>query len=191
MTPRKPLSPEETKAWVEKYRRDAFRYAWGFWAVFTCAVFALVSWEMKGFTPEAYASAAVAGAISAGLALNMRARQARAWQGVLSRKWIEQRRIRHAQQHDEWVDRPRAEVSTRSGKKIRLRLTPRLFDYFEEGDLLLKPAGFDWPLRLPDTDQAGRVCICCGFIMDAADGGCPGCGAPRPDLQMLKQLAGF
>lgn len=173
---------------MEKYRRDAFRYAWGFWAVFTLAVFALVSWELQGVTREAFASAAVAGAIAAGLALQMRAGQARAWEGTLSRKWIEQRRIRHAQQRDEWVDRPRAEVFTHNGKRIRLRLTPGLFDYYREGDLLLKPAGFDWPLRMPD-EETGRVCICCGQIMDPDATGCPGCGAPRPDIGMLRQLS--
>lgn len=186
----RPLTPEQTRAWVQTYGRHARIYAWGFFVLVLCLIFGLIWWEMGEVNDDVLYSFAFAATVSFLLARWSRRTATQSWAGVVEDMHVREVRVRRAgDQPDEIVYRPRAVIRTRGGKKLTLRLTETLYGYFAPGDRLFKISGLDWPEKA-ELDRETRVCLACGNLYLPGAGRCSRCRAPEPDHGTLVRMAG-
>lgn len=187
----RPLTPEQTTAWVRTYGRHARIYAWGFFALVLPLIFGVIWWEMGEVNDDVLYSFAFAAAVAFLLARWSRGTATQSWTGMVEDMHVKEVRVRRdGGQPDDIASRPRAVVRTRGGKRLTLRLTESLYEYFAPGDRLFKISGLDWPEKA-ELDRETRACLACGNLYPPGTGKCPRCRAPEPDHGTLVQLADF
>ena len=175
-----PLTPDQTRAWVRTYGRHARIYSWGFFVLVVLLIFGLMLYSF-----------AFAATVTFLLARWSRKTATQSWAGVVEDVHVKEVRVaRDGGQPDDIVLRPRAVILTRNGKRLTLRLTETLYEYFTPGDMVFKISGLDWPEKA-ELDRAERVCLACGNLYAQGAGQCPRCRAPEPDHETLVRLAGF
>lgn len=186
-----PLTPDQTRAWVRTYGRHARIYSWGFFVLVVLLIFGLIWWEMGEVNDDVLYSFAFAATVTFLLARWSRKTATQSWAGVVEDVHVKEVRVaRDGGQPDDIVLRPRAVILTRNGKRLTLRLTETLYEYFTPGDMVFKISGLDWPEKA-ELDRAERVCLACGNLYAQGAGQCPRCRAPEPDHETLVRLAGF
>jgi hypothetical protein len=184
------LSAEETRAWLTTYRKHSRIYAWGFFAVVVPVVFGVIWWSMGELNQDVFLSAGFFVLVFLILALWTRRKSGASWTGVVSRKFQKKVHVssRNPDIPDSWEIRNILEIRTDSGKKITFRLTPDLFEYFQEGDRVCKVGGVDWPEK---QELAGprRICVVCGTLVSRDAVTCPRCRGNIPDHPTLCRMA--
>lgn len=186
-----PLTPEQTRAWVQTYGRHSRIYAWGFFALILPLIFGLIWWEMGEVNDDVLYSFGFAATVTFLLARWSRKQTTQSWVGVVEELFLKQVRVRRdGNQSDDIAYSPRAKIRTQGGKALTLRLTEPLYEYFAPGDRVFKISGLDWPEKV-ELDRAERVCLACGDLYGQGAGQCPRCSAPEPDHAELVRLAGF
>lgn len=186
----RPLTPEQTKAWVQTYGRHSRIYAWGFFALLMPLIFGLIWWEMGEINDDVIYSFSFAAAVTFLLACGSRRQTAKSWVGVVEELFLKKVRVRRdGDQHDDISYRPMARIRIENGKMRTERLSQGLFEYFRPGDRIFKISGLEMPEKVtPDGDR--RVCLACGNLYPPGAGGCSRCRAPEPDHGTLVRLAG-
>lgn len=186
----RPLTPEQTMAWVRTYGRDARLYAWGFFALILPLIFGLIWWELGEVNEDVLYSFGFAAVVTFLLAKWSRKQTARSWVGVVEELFMKKVRVRRdADQHDGISYKPMARIRTEDGKKRTQHLSQELFEYFRPGDRVFKVSG----LEVPEKVSLGgdrRVCLACGSLYGPGSGTCPRCRAPEPDHGTLRRMAG-
>ena len=186
-----PLTPDQTKAWVQTYGRQSRIYAWGFFALVLSMIFGLIWWEMGEVNDDVLYSFGFAAAVTFLLASWSRKLTTQSWAGVVEELFMKKVRVRRdADQEDDIAYSPRAIIRTQGGKRLTLRLSETLFGYFAPGDRVFKISGLDW-LEKAELDSEERVCLSCGDLYAQGAGKCPRCRAPEPDHGALVRLAGL
>jgi len=186
----RPLTPEQTTAWVRTYGRHSRIYAWGFFALVLSLIFGLIWWEMGEVNDDVLYSFAFAAAVTFLLARWSRKTTTQSWAGVVEDMHVKEVRVRRdGGQSDDIAYRPRAVIRTRGGKRLTLRLSEPLYKYFTPGERVFKISGLDWPEKA-ELDRAERVCLACGNLYPPGTGSCPRCRAPEPDHGTLVRLSG-
>lgn len=187
----RPLTPEQTRAWVRTYARHSRIYAWGFFALVLPLIFGLIWWELGEVNDDLLYSFGFAALVFFLLARWSRKTATQSWAGVVEDMRVKEVRIRRdGGQPDDIACRPRAVIRTRGGKALTLRLSETLYEYFTPGERVFKISGLDWPEKA-ELDRAERVCLACGNLYAQGAGRCPRCRAPEPDHRTLARLAGF
>jgi hypothetical protein len=183
-----PLTADQTEAWFSRYQRESKLYSWGFFVLLHPIVFGIIWWSMGELNRDVFLSLGFFSTVTFILAILSRSRTSRAWSGVVADKRIQQRRVWGGANADERIEyRYEVVVETSRQRKLTLSCLPAFFEYVNEGDVLVKAPGFDWPEKA-ELDHDRRVCIACGGILDPADGNCPRCGAPMPDHASLVRV---
>jgi hypothetical protein len=183
------LSAEQTAQWLRRYRSHGRTYAWGFFTVVVLLVSGVIWLELGALDEEAWYALGFFVFVFLLLALWSRRATSRGWQGLLHDKTIAIERIRRDDvSTGQQVERRVLHVDTGDGE-VMLRVSPELFDYFEQGDRLFKVPGFDWPEKTA-LGADHRACIACGAVLDRDAARCPRCSAPVPDHAALLRLTG-
>ncbi len=182
----RPLTPEQTVAWVRTYGRHARLHAWGFFALVLPLIFGLIWWELGEVNEDVLASFGFAALVFFLLARWSLAAATQGWTAVVEDMHL--REVRGGQAND-ISRRPVAVVRTCGGKVLTLRLTEALYGYFNPGDRIFKISGLDWPEKA-EAGSEDRICLACGELYARGVGRCPRCGAPEPDHDTLVRMAG-
>lgn len=199
MTPKAPtpdekalpsLSPEETEAWLSRYRRHSRLYAWGFYFALLPVVFAIIWASMGELNEDVFWSLGFFAVVTLLLAFFSRRRETSCWTGQVRDKYI---KVVKSTSRDGRTDSETAyyilEIVTSKGKTIRLRSPESVFEYFEVGDDLFKAPSLNWPEKATLSGDR-RICPCCGAILQGVNASCERCGAPVPDHAVLRRFAG-
>jgi hypothetical protein len=186
-----PLTPEQTKVWVQTYGRHSRIYTWGFFVVVLSLIFGLIWWEMGEVNDDVLYSFGFAATVTFLLARWSRKQTTQSWVGVVEELFLKQVRVRRdGNQSGDIAYSPRAIIRTQGGKRLTLRLTELLYEYFAPGDRVFKISGLDWPEKA-ELDREARVCLACGNLYPPGSGRCSRCRAPEPDQGTLVRMAGF
>ncbi len=181
-----PLTPEQTRDWVQTYGRHSRIYAWGFFALILPVILGVIWWEMGEINEDVMYSFGFAAVVTFLLAGWSRKQTTQSWVGVVEEMFMKQVRGRR-DGDDDIAYSPRAKIRTQGGKALTLRLPEALYVYFAPGDRVFKISGLDWPEKA-ELDRAERVCLACGNLYAQGAGKCPRCSAPEPDLETLLRL---
>ena len=182
------LSAHQTEQWLRRYRSHGRTYAWSFFTVVVLLVSGVIWLQLGALDEEAWYALGFFVFVFLLLALWSRRATSRGWQGVLHDKTIAIERIRRDDvSADQLIERRVLHVDTGNGA-VTLRVSPELFDYFEQGDRLFKVPGFDWPEKTT-LGADHRACIACGAVLDRDAPRCPRCSALVPDHAALLRLA--
>jgi len=183
-----PLTPAQTRDWVQTYGRHSRIYSWLFFALVLPLIFGVIWWELGEVNEDLIYSFGFAALVFFLLAFWSRKRTRQGWAGIIEEKFLREARVRRCGgRPDEIVSRPMARVRTERGRVHTLRLSPPLYDYFLAGEGVFKVGGLEWPEKT-NLDRAERVCLACGNRYDRGTGCCPRCVAPEPDHQTLRRL---
>jgi hypothetical protein len=186
----RPLTPEQTRAWVQTYGRHSRIYAWGFFALILPVILGVIWWEMGEINEDVLYSFAFAATVTFLLAHWSRKQTTQSWVGVVEELFMKQVRVRRdGDRQDDIAYSPRAKIRTRGGKRLILRLSETLYEYFAPGDRVFKISGLDWPEKA-ELDREARVCLACGNLYPPGAGRCSRCRAPEPDHGTLVRMAG-
>jgi hypothetical protein len=162
--------------WLTRYRRDARRYAWTFFAGVVVAIAVLVRLGLDGWSMEWFQATAFAALLTAVLAFYSRRTVESTWVGRVCDKQVRERH-RNADVTDRKELMYRVFFRTPEGKVRRLHVDAELFDRYREGEHYRKVAGLNYPLPIAADVGAGFCAVCGGDYADASDR-CPRCGAP-------------
>jgi len=185
-----PLTPEQTKTWVQTYGRHSRIYAWGFFALLMPVILGVIWWEMGEINEDVLYSFGFAAVVTFLLAKWSRKQTAKSWIGVVEELFMKKVRVRRdGDQHDDISYKPMARIRTDNGKKSTQHLSQELFEYFRPGDRVFKVSGLEVPEKVT-LDGDRRVCLACGSLYSQGIGTCPRCRAPEPDHETLVSLAG-
>lgn len=184
----RPLTPEQTTAWVQTYGRHSRIYAWGFFALILPVILCVIWWEMGEINEDVMYSFGFAAVVTFLLARWSRKRTTQSWIGVVEELFMKKVRVRRdGDQQDDIAYSPRARIRTRGGKALTVRLSETLYGYFTPGGRVFKISGLDWPEKA-DLDRPEGVCLACGNLYAHGAGRCPRCRAPEPDHETLLRL---
>jgi len=189
-TAARPLTPEQTTAWVQTYGRHSRIYAWGFFALILPVILGVIWWEMGEINEDVLYSFGFAAVVTFLLARWSRKQTTQSWIGTVEELFMKKVRVRDGDQQDGITYSPRARIRTQGGKALTLRLSETLYGYFTLGERVFKISGLDWPEKA-ELDRAERVCLACGDLYAHGVGKCPRCRAPEPDHGALVRLAGL
>ena len=157
-----------------RYRRDERLWAWLFLGGTWIAIptFIVVSARAEG-APLEDALLSVAGflAVSAALFVWARRRTGAAWTAVVETKRLVVRRDKNGQESVY----PRIHARTSRGRRVRAEVTADGFAFLREGDMIMKEAGFNFPVKIGGAGER-RICPACGSVYAATDAACRGCG---------------
>lgn len=184
----RPLTPEQTTAWVQTYGRHSRIYAWGFFALVLPVILGVIWWEMGEINEDVLYSFGFAAMVTFLLARWSRKQSVQSWVGTVEELFMKKVRVRRdGDQQDDIAYSPRAKIRTRGGKALTVRLSETLYGYFSPGERVFKISGLDWPEKA-ELDRAERVCLACGNLYFQGAGSCPRCRAPEPDHETLLRL---
>lgn len=184
----RPLTPDETRAWVRTYGRHARLWTWIFFVLVLGLIFGLIRWEMGEVNADVLYSFGFVALLTFLLACWSRKSATRSWVGVveeLRSEKIEACRLRG--RSGDSVERRMLRVRLPKGRVVTLRLSPKLYAYFHPGERIFKVSGLEWPEKV-ELDRPERVCLACGCLYLQGAGRCGRCGAPEPDHPMLVRL---
>jgi hypothetical protein len=185
----RPLTPEQTTAWVQTYGRHSRIYAWGFFALVLPVILGVIWWEMGEINEDVLYSFGFAAMVTFLLARWSRKQSVQSWVGVVEELFMKKVRVRRdGDQQDDIAYSPRARIRIQGGKALTVRLSETLYGYFTPGERVFKISGLDWPEKA-ELDRAERVCLACGNLYVQGAGSCPRCRAPEPDHETLLRLA--
>ena len=188
--PKTALTPAETLAYFDLYRRHSRIYAWGFFCFIVPVVFGVIWWSMGELNADVFKATGFFAFVTFILAVFTRRAQNKSWVGKVAQKYIKQTKSRGEEgQADRITYTPIIEVRTSRGKKETLRMGDQLFDYFTEGDDVLKVSGFSY-IEKVDLIGDQRVCIICGSLMPLDSTSCKRCGGLGPDHSAMRQVCG-
>lgn len=184
--PGRVMTAEETLAWAGSYRTNSRRYAWIFLLVLVPVVVGVIRLSTGEWNEDVLYSAAAFIVVTGLLAFFSRRGTEGAWRGTVEGKAIRREtRRRHDDGPAETVYIPVVVFRTDTGKRVKLRVSRDLYEYFREGERVVKIAGFDWPEKEESAPEDRRVCIACGNVLEAGEVPCSRCRAPVPDLEAL------
>lgn len=162
--------------WLARYRRNARRYAWGFFAVVAVVIAVAIRLGLDEWGTDWLYSTAFAVLVTAAFAFHSRRSAEAAWVGTVEDKTVIERRRDEA---DSGLREPgyRVVFRTREGRKRKVRVSGGLFGRYREGMEYRKVAGLNYPLPTgPDADPG--FCPLCGADYTAGAGECGQCRAP-------------
>lgn len=87
----------------------------------------------------------------------------------------------------------RLRVTTPSGRRVRMRFEQKngFYQYYHEGEEILRYRGLPYPINLSPDAPYGYVCVACGRHHDAFSSHCEACGLsmihPTEALEQMKQ----
>lgn len=185
-----PLSPEETRTWIVRYRKYSKIYAWSFLILLLPVIFVVIWISMGELNRDVFLSLGFFAVVTVLLALWTRKRAARSWTGQVADKFVKTVHFRANENRPARTEqRPMVEFRTDRGKKVVLRAGADQFGYFEVGDRVFKVSGLEWPEK-ESLDGDRRLCMICGALVSTENGACGRCRGPIPDHAVMRDMAG-
>lgn len=181
---------QQTLRWLQRYRTHDRLYAWGFYLFLLPVFFMLIRTSAGELNQDVFLSFAFVALLTLVLAMASRWQTAKGWLGRIVAKSVKPpRRGSDGGLSKDSFPRCQLIVLTSRGSRIRLRVPREVFDYFTQGELVMKIPGLRWPEKL-ELEKGRRLCVLCGTVLSDKAGVCPVCRGPVPHHPTLCRLAG-
>lgn len=189
------LSPEQTLAWLNKYR---YRYRKGTIA-FALVLFIIIMAALIIFAKDLETETLIMYIVFSGVGISALTlfslnQMKKEWVGIIKNKHYSRKVVVYHNDGGHGSQRIVEEfvLYVDIGKKLlKVTVGKKQYHYFREGDRIFKLSGFQVPELCTLRDQK-RLCISCGKMLEGNQlSRCSKCRQPIPDLLTLVKAVGF